>query len=361
MQRLGGRYTGAAALILVLCAVGFGAAGRVGHPAPRRLIDASQTSQGSDVPGPLQSRVLTQSAEKAPGVLPASPRSTAPPIKHPLTGKGSTSPVVPPRPKADSVAPTTTRRTFPQWIVQNNGLTQMLAIASMRGALAQGRIFNISGESSPRQGPNILGTQKFASYADFATAVSRGQIASSTRAVLYDPEAWSATPLLEQAQWAHYGAQFVDLAHRHGWIAIVAPGLDLVRVLDPLGKGVFAGRYLLVGVATSAARTGADIVVVQAQSLENDPIAYGRFLVSAASQVREVNPSTQVFGGLSTGPTGIQANSGMLVAAVQAIGRSVDGYWVNTPGGASTTCPGCTGGAVSIAEAAMAYVTSLVG
>jgi len=248
-----------------------------------------------------------------------------------------------------------------QWIIQNNGVRQLREIPAVRTALQAGCVLNLRGEAKPYRDDNTAVAEKFTSYAQFEAAVENGAMDEGTQTVLYDPEAWSATPVDEQQAWDTFSAKFVELAHRHGLSAVVAPALDLVPVVDRNGRGPFPSRYLAQRIPALAAASGADAIVIQAQSLEDDRYEYADFVRSAADQAWKVNPEVAVFAGLSTGPTGIVATSEMLVAAVHEVGRHIDGYWVNTPSGPSMQCPRCTGGPVSIVGEVIPVVTSLLG
>lgn len=88
------------------------------------------------------------------------------------------------------------------------------------------------------------------------------------------------------------------------------------------------------GVDGSSAR-GADMIGIQAQSLENDPAAYTAYVRQAAQQAQTAQPGIRVFGELSTSPGGSAPSVADLAACVQGTRPYVVGYllWVE-PGNA---------------------------
>jgi hypothetical protein len=127
------------------------------------------------------------------------------------------------------------------------------------------------------------------------------------------------------------------VAHAHGLRLIVTPALNLTTVLaseTPRWRA-FLGLNLLARLAGVA-----DIVEIQAQSLERDTAVYTAFVQAAASQARTANPRIIVLAGLSTNPPGAPVDSRHLTAAVQATRSMVDGYWLNVPG-QGPRCPTC--------------------
>ncbi len=84
----------------------------------------------------------------------------------------------------------------------------------------------------------------------------------------------------------------------------------------------------------------ADVIEVQAQSLERSAATYAAFVREAAGQARAANPGVSVLAGLSTNPPGPVVTSQQLAAAMQASHSSVDGYWLNIPS-PGPRCPTC--------------------
>ena len=83
----------------------------------------------------------------------------------------------------------------------------------------------------------------------------------------------------------------------------------------------------------------ADVIEVQAQSLERSAATYAAFVREAAGQARAANPGVSVLAGLSTNPPGPVVTSQQLAAAMQASHSSVDGYWLNIPARARAARP----------------------
>lgn len=224
-----------------------------------------------------------------------------------------------------------------RWLIAQSSLTRL---RSLDPALAQhyfdSPVTFVLG-APPKTWIGIR-TESFTSEAAFAAAASSGRLASGVRAVVYDNEAWSFTPAVEQRSPASYEQAFAIVAHRHGLLAIMSPALDLVGVLHCSGASVQA-RYLSCGLAASAARAG-DVVDIQAQRLESNPAAYASFVTAAATQARSANRSVSVLAGLTTGTSGGPVTAGQLAASARATSASVNGWWLNVPT-ASTKCPLC--------------------
>ncbi len=173
--------------------------------------------------------------------------------------------------------------------------------------------------------------RSWASYAEFKRDLAAGTVPGNVWVVMYDPERWDATPLVEQRHPAIYMHRFVVLAQEKGYFAMVTPNPGLVEV--PGGDCVRApgeteeAAYLRCGIAAMAAR-GADAVETQAQSLERDPQAYRAFVLATAQQARAVNPDVILLSGLSTSP-GYPATPSMLYDAAKSVQGIVDGFYLS--------------------------------
>ena len=179
----------------------------------------------------------------------------------------------------------------------------------------------------------------FASAAALEDAVSRGQLRGGIYGVLYDPEAWSFTPVAEQRDPVRAAVRAAAVAHAHGLRLIVAPGLNLTTVLDPAGQQPRWQKFLSLHLAGQLARA-ADVIEVQAQSLERDTVAYASFVRTATSQATAANPGIAMLAGLSTNPPGAPVDGQHLAAAIQATRSAVAGYWLNIPS-PGPRCPTC--------------------
>jgi hypothetical protein len=136
-----------------------------------------------------------------------------------------------------------------------------------------------------------------ATFQRYAKTMDLGNI----DAVVYDPEAWSATPLEEQRDPATAMETFGRLGHRSGVDVVITPGLGLPAVAGAVcaanpGESAEAA-YLRCGIGGMAA-ANADVVEIQAQSLQKEPDTYRDFVGSAAAQAREANPDVVVVSGL---------------------------------------------------------------
>jgi hypothetical protein len=154
-------------------------------------------------------------------------------------------------------------------------------------------------------------------------ALAQG-VPPDVRSILYDVEAWSLTPIAEQANPLGSIATAARLVHGAGLRFIAAPGVDLMGRLHP-GQGPYYRSYVATRFG-GAASDSADVFVVQAQTYQNDPPTYGTFVL--------------VLAGLSTGPHGQPTTADAMLAAVAATGGAVDGYWLNIPG-PGPQCPTC--------------------
>jgi hypothetical protein len=228
----------------------------------------------------------------------------------------------------------------PAWLLTRSALSQLLADPAARDELRSSRVYEIL---QPGQralaGVAAEPVVTFASAAALEDAVSRGQLRGGTYGVLYDPEAWSFTPVAEQRDPVRAAVRAAAVAHAHGLRLIVAPGLNLTTVLDPAGQQPRWQKFLSLHLAGRLART-ADIIDVQAQSLERDTVAYASFVRTATAQATAANPGIAVLAGLSTNPPGAPVDGQHLTAAIQATRSAVAGYWLNIPG-PGARCPTC--------------------
>jgi hypothetical protein len=183
-------------------------------------------------------------------------------------------------------------------------------------------------------------TVSYRSFASMSANFTAGN-APRSGAVLYDNEKWADTPEDERADPAAYEQRAGALAHAHGLRFIATPAMDLTAALDG-GPGTISTKYLRLGIARDAAKY-ADVIDIQAQSLEFDPSTYGAFVAAAARQARASNPHIVVVAGLTTGrnhPDGSPPTSDDLLRATAATRGSVDGYWLNVPNHGAD-CPQC--------------------
>lgn len=189
-----------------------------------------------------------------------------------------------------------------------------------------------------RAGSFVLGgyngavsSQSWASEARFEADLAAGAIPETVRAVMYDPERWAQTPETEQRDPVSTIDVFAAAARAAGYQVIVTPHPNLVTA-----PGAVCGvretetvneAFLRCGITASAARV-ADVVEVQAQSLESDPAIYADVVRQAAEQARASNPNVIVVAGLSTR---FAATPATLVDAWSSVRGIVDGHYLAVP------------------------------
>ena len=243
----------------------------------------------------------------------------------------------------------------PAWMLTRAALAQVASEPAVLAGLQRSRVLEIlhTGQK-PLAEAGAQPVVTFSSVGDLDQAVSGGQLPPGTRAVLYDPEAWSFTPLAEQLNPAEAARRARDIAHAHGLALIVSPALNLTTVHpDPAG-GPRWRQFLRLGLAGAVARTS-DVIELQAQSLERDTQTYATFVREAAAEARAANPQVAVLAGLSTNPPGAEVTSEQLTAAIQATRGIVDGYWLNIPG-RGPRCPTCNSPRPDVGRAALRAV-----
>jgi hypothetical protein len=226
------------------------------------------------------------------------------------------------------------------WLLTRSALAQVATDPGVRAGLGRSRVYEIVAPGQrPLPGVDATPVVTFPAVAALGDALAGGRLPTGTRAVLYDPEAWSFTPPDEQRDPVRAAARAAELAHAHGLKIIVAPALNLTTVLAPGGSAPRWQRFLDLQLVARIAKV-ADTVEVQAQSLERSPATYAAFAREAAGQARSARPGVTVLAGLSTNPPGSVVASQQLAAAIRASWPGVDGYWLNIPA-PGPRCPGC--------------------
>lgn len=182
-------------------------------------------------------------------------------------------------------------------------------------------------------------TRKWASFAEFRSAINGGTIDPSIKAVAYDPEHWAQTPLIEQQHPKWYMHLFSQLANAYGYIASMNPARDLMGVEGAVCRAEsgesYTHAFIRCNIAGEAARY-ANVYRIQSQALEDHLRAYGRFVGATLDQARTANPDVIVLGGLSTSAVpGVTAQ--MLYDAWAATHDIVNGYYVTISSSAVPT------------------------
>jgi hypothetical protein len=243
----------------------------------------------------------------------------------------------------------------PAWMLTRRALAQVTADDAVTAGLARTRVYELVQPGQPplaRAG--ALPAVMFSSAAVLAEAVGRG-LPAGTQAVLYDPEAWSFTPAAEQHDPVTATALAARAARPAGLQLIVAPALNLTSVLAPGSRAPRSQLFLELGLAARLAMH-ADVLELQAQSLERDTGGYASFVTAAAAQARAVRPQIGLLAGVSTNPPGAEVGVGQVVAAIRAVRPVMDGFWLNIPG-PGPRCPTCNPARPDIgAEALLAVV-----
>jgi hypothetical protein len=226
------------------------------------------------------------------------------------------------------------------WLLTRSALAQLVADPSVRAELQAAQVYEIlQPGQQPLTGFAARSVVTFASAAALESAVNAGQIPPGTWGVLYDPEAWSFTPAAEQRDPVLAATQAAAVAHANGLRLIVTPALNLTTVLQPGSSQPRWQQFLDLNLVGNLARV-ADVIELQAQSLERDSGTYAGFVKAAAAQASDANPAVTVLAGLSTNPPGAPVSSQHLTDAIRATRSTVAGYWLNIPG-QGPRCPTC--------------------
>jgi hypothetical protein len=225
------------------------------------------------------------------------------------------------------------------WMLTRSALSQVVTDPTVRTRLESSHVYELlQPGQQPLAAVGAAPVVTFAAVSDLQQAVTGNQLPAGTHAVLYDPEVWSFTPPAEQQNPAQAAQQAASIAHAHGLKLIVAPALNLTTVQSGTA-GPRWKQFLSLGLAGAMAKV-ADVIELQAQSLELQPATYADFVRSAAAQARAANPKVSVLAGLSTNPPGAVVSTQDLTAAISATSATVDGYWLNIPG-QGARCPSC--------------------
>jgi hypothetical protein len=231
----------------------------------------------------------------------------------------------------------------PAWLLTRPVLAQVISdpavVAQLRGKL----VYEILQPGQPPlAGVVAEPVVTFASAAVLETAVRSNQLPRGVFGVMYDPEDWAFTPASEQQDPVQAATSAAAVAHAHGLRFIVAPAIDLTAILSAGGTAPRWRQFLDLGLIGRLAKV-ADVVDIQAQSLEQDAGVYTTFVEAAAAQASagsQASPGIGLVAGLSTNPPGAPVDAQQLTAAIQATRSVVAGYWLNVPS-PGIRCPTC--------------------
>ena len=234
----------------------------------------------------------------------------------------------------------------PAWIVSESAVALLREAGLSRRLVAY--FFNntntfllLSGpEHIRRELPLACATESFTSYAALKHAFAINAISAGTRAILYDNENWSLTPLPERAQPILYAARAEALVHRHRMKFVFTPASDLAdaHVRSPGAGGSSYQRYLEQGLAGRGARVS-DVFEIQSQQIEGTS-AFLPFATLATAQAKAANPDAMLLLGIGTNPGGRSVTARALLHAYLSTRTKANGYWLNIPS-RGRACPSC--------------------
>jgi hypothetical protein len=219
----------------------------------------------------------------------------------------------------------------PQYWVTSRGVIHQ--IAALDASLAETLFGQPKAVALGGEWPGAVEGMTWASHAKFAQDLQSGTVPDSVRAVMYDPEAWEATPPPEKQDPVAAIRTFCELARERmrDSFVIITPHPKLVVVPGAKRRKHFwesvETAFLRSGITGEAARV-ADAVEAQSQNLQRDRDAYRAFVQKTAEQARAANPHVVVLSGLSTHP-GFPATADMLHAAWQSVRDLVDGHYLS--------------------------------
>ena len=151
----------------------------------------------------------------------------------------------------------------------------------------------------------------------------------SLDAAIYDPEPWPSTPADEQRDPVAAMRAFAGDAHAAGLDVVLTPEVTLVNVEGAVcprgGEETVEDAFIRCGIAASAAEV-ADVVEIQAQSLQGNPGEYRAFLLEAVAQAHEANADVKVISGLTVRSEDEVEQAERAWAAVDDV---VDGHYVS--------------------------------
>lgn len=212
------------------------------------------------------------------------------------------------------------------WIIETQALNELVVDSSARNALANDTIF-VPGNSFKQLVPQTMGlhlvkTESFTSEASLASALSDKVITTGTKAILYDNEDWTLTPVDEQLNPLQYYQKAASLVHAAGYIFIGTPVSKTDTQID-----VQIAPYV-------------DVLDIQSQYDQSVATVYASHVLPIAKAARHANSKLIILAGLSTNPSAGIPTYQELVNDASAVNSIVQGYWLNIPS-PGTACPKC--------------------
>lgn len=265
----------------------------------------------------------------------SSQASLPPPI---ATTTASTIEITSPSQTSETVA--ASQKVTAKWVINSNVLKVLSKYQKIFSYITTQGVIEVTPiGSTPLVGEGIIPAVKFASSKRLVQAISSGLIPTWAKAVVYDPEAWSLTPLPEQENPVTASDAASVAVRGAGLIYVVTPALDLTKVLAP--GTPFDGQSLVALNLYGNLAKSADVMVVQSQSLEGDPTKFKALLSQSSKQANTTNSNIDLLGGLSTNLHGTTATISELTSSFSSGTGYVNGFWFNVPG-YSVECPTCT-------------------
>jgi hypothetical protein len=235
------------------------------------------------------------------------------------------------------------------WVIEAHAITLLQQAGASQSLLQKAFGNTHSYEPGVSSGSTPLGvpTASYDSYTAIKQAFASNALPGRFRAVLLDLEHWKFTPVNEQDNPAKYEKLAAKLVHSHKvdghpMLLITTPAVDLVLAHCSCSTGnSMRQHYLSADIAGGAARY-ADIIDIQAQSVERSVRDFTTFVSKAAKQARAANKKVVVIAGLSTDNGSQEVYAYQLLDAYKAVRKIVAGYWLNIPG-PGPFCPKCGG------------------
>jgi hypothetical protein len=281
------------------------------------------------------------SGETKPQTTSPTPSSPAP-TKSTNSQKNVTSTNnTPPQPSASPPGnPGLPPKTVPShnWIMGYNAFNSIIADPTAAARLKNDVIYLISG--SPVIGYNIIPTIDVKDVTKMSAAISKR--AAYVKAVLYDDEDWSYTPVNQIDSVPDVTASYQQasqLTHNAGLKLIGTPALDITNILKPTGScGTESWQKYLCDDLPGIAGQYSDIIDIQAQSQIQNSSNFISLIQLASAAAKSFNPNITILAGISTcagSPTASQLANGAIES-----NPYVSGWWMNVPG-QSVGSPNC--------------------
>jgi hypothetical protein len=203
------------------------------------------------------------------------------------------------------------------WIMSLNVVNEMSANAGAMRAIAGDVIFvimNTKGRlSTASETLNTVPVEDFTSEAKLESDIVSNSIRAGTKAILYDNEPWSYTPVNEQENIFNFYKTAATLAHAHGYIFIATPVSKIDANID-----VQISPYV-------------NVLDIQSQYDQATASGYSAHVLPIAKAARQVNAKDIILSGLSTNPRAGIPTPGQLVSDAKSVRPEVQGYWLNIP------------------------------